>query len=131
MHRHFCEVYGHDWQCAEDCECICGLPMEGYAHSECPVELRACPEHAAEEQRSIAEAMSSEPDPAFVQRWQERPRCECGCAEAENRIVGFCLWCDHTYTKYNPEIEDCHFANYCSGAPKELRESAKQRQVSH
>ena len=42
MHRHFCEVVGHDWQCGEDCECICGLPMEGHDHSDCPVELRAC-----------------------------------------------------------------------------------------
>ena len=52
-HRHYCDFAGHDWQCSEDCECICGLLMEGNDHSECPVELRACPEHTAEQQRSI------------------------------------------------------------------------------
>jgi hypothetical protein len=46
MHRHFCEVYGHDWQCGEDCNClVCGLPMNGFDHRDCPVELRPCPEH--------------------------------------------------------------------------------------
>jgi len=130
-HRHYCDFAVHDWQCAEDCECICGLSMEGNDHSECPVELRACPEHASEQQRSIAEAMAAEPDAAFVQRLHERPRCECGCAEAESRIVGFCLWCDHTYKKYNPEIEDRHFTDYCPGAPEELKKSARKRLVRH
>lgn len=46
-----------DLQCSEGCECICGLLMEGNDHSDCPVELRACPEHAAEQQRRMAEAM--------------------------------------------------------------------------
>src|ERR1019366_8122619 len=59
-HRHYCDYAGHDWQCAGDCECICGLPMEGNDHSECPVELRACPEHSAAQQLSHAEATSSE-----------------------------------------------------------------------
>src|SRR5260370_34980151 len=70
-HRHYCDYSGHDWQCSENCECICGLPMQGHDHSDCPVELRACPEHAPEEQRSMAEAMTSGPDAAFVQKWRE------------------------------------------------------------
>jgi hypothetical protein len=46
MHIHFCEVDGHEYECSGDsCECICGLPMEGHDHSDCPVELRPCPEH--------------------------------------------------------------------------------------
>ena len=28
-HRHWCEVYGHYYECGEDCVCICGLPMNG------------------------------------------------------------------------------------------------------
>ena len=89
-HRHYCDFAGHDWQCSGNCECICGLLMEGNDHSDCPVELRACPEHADEQQRSIEEAMSSEPDPALVQKWRERPSCECDCGEAElNKVVGW------------------------------------------
>ena len=56
MHTHFCEVYGHEWRCGEECQCICGLPMEGCDHTDCPVELRPCPEHEAEQERRIAEA---------------------------------------------------------------------------
>jgi hypothetical protein len=131
-HRHYCDYAGHDWQCSGDCECCCGLHMEGHDHSECPVELRACPEHSAEQQQSIAEAMSSEPDPAFIQKWHERPNCECGRAEAElGKVVGWCLWCDHVYEKYNAKVEDLHFANYCPGAPEELKKSARERLVRH
>ena len=49
MHTHFCEVVGHEWQCGDDCICICGLPMEGHDHSDCPIELRACAEHAGQD----------------------------------------------------------------------------------
>jgi hypothetical protein len=131
-HRHYCDYAGHDWLCAGDCKCICDFPMEENDHSECPVELRACPEHSVEQKRSIAEAMSSEPDPAFVQKWHERPSCECGCAEAESsKIVGWCLHCDHAYVEYHTEIEARHFADYCPGAPEELKKSAWERLVRH
>jgi hypothetical protein len=43
--QHCCAVEGHYYECAEDCVCICGLPMNSNDHSECPVELRPCPEH--------------------------------------------------------------------------------------
>src|ERR1700722_9520180 len=83
-HRHFCDFAGHNWQCVEPCLCICGLQMEGNDHSECPVELRACPDHSAEQQRSIEEVMSSEPDAASRHESNAgesaRPHCECGCA---------------------------------------------------
>ena len=131
-HRHYCDFAGHDWKCAADCECICGLPMEGNDHSDCPVELRACPEHADEQQRSIEEAMSSEPDPALVQKWRERPSCECGCVETESsEVVGWCLHCDHVYVNYSSKIEAQHFADDCPGAPEELKKSARERLVKH
>lgn len=131
-HRHYCDFAGHDWQCSGDCRCICGLPMEGNDHSECPVELRACSEHSAENERNIAKETASEPDPAFVQKCQVRPSCECGCAEAEmSEIVGFCLHCDHVYAKFTPKIQDLHFAKYCPGAPEELKKSSRDRQVRH
>jgi hypothetical protein len=131
-HRHYCDFAGHDWQCSEDCECICGLPMEGNDHGDCSVELRACPEHAAEQQRSIAEAMASEPDAAFIQEDNEQesalPHCECGCAKTESsKVVGWCFHCDHVYVNYSSEIEDRHFANNCPDAPDVLKKSAQER----
>jgi hypothetical protein len=59
-HRHFCDIGGHDYQCSDDCSCICGLPMNGFDHSGCPVELKACPEHKAEEERRMAQVCSPE-----------------------------------------------------------------------
>src|SRR5260370_40665500 len=88
-HRHYCDYSGHDWQCSENCECICGLPMQGHDHSDCPVELRACPEHAPEEQRSMAEAMTSGPDAAIVQKWREGPhRAPAAGGEHPNQAHG-------------------------------------------
>jgi hypothetical protein len=131
-HRHYCDYAGHDWQCSGNCECLCGLLMEGNGHSDCPVELRACPEHSEEEKRNIAEAMASGHDPAFVQRWHERPNCECGCSEADlSNVVGWCLHCHHVYANYSPQIEAQHFANHCPGAPEELKQSSKMRLLRH
>ena len=126
-HSHFCDYAGHRWECDNPkCPCICGLLMEGNDHSDCPVELRACPDHEDEAARSIAGAMSSEP--ALIDEWRDRPECQCGCAESEmGKISGFCLWCTHTYTNYSPEVEDVHFSLHCTGAPKQLRESARER----
>jgi hypothetical protein len=136
-HRHYCDFAGHDWQCSEGCECICGLPMEGHDYSDCSVELRACPEHAAEQERRIAEALASEPDDGwFVQRCREResalPHCECGCAEAESSdVIGWCLHCDHVYVSYGPEIADIHLADNCPDPPDELKKSARERLLKH
>ena len=137
-HRHYCPAEGHDWYCdSQECECICGFLMEGHDHAECPVELKACPgEHEAAQRQSIAEAMSQEPDPEFIQKWDEnlsaRPHCECGCAEAETmKMAGFCLWCDHVYAEFSPKNQDLHFAKHCPGAPEQLRQSARQRFVKH
>jgi hypothetical protein len=131
-HRHYCDFAGHDLQCSGDCECICGVLMEGHDHSDCPVELRACPEHAPEQERSIAKAMSSEADTSSIQDCHEResalPHCECGCAETESsKVVGWCFHCDHVYANYGPEIEDRHFAVDCPDAPEELKKSARKR----
>jgi hypothetical protein len=135
-HRHFCDFAGHNWQCGEQCHCICGLPMEGHDHSNCSVELRPCPEHAAEQERRMAEAMSSVPDAAFMRESNEGesalPHCECGCAEIESsKVVGWCLHCDHVYVNYSPEIEDRHFADNCTDAPEELKKSARERLLKH
>jgi len=105
--------------------------MEGNDHSDCPVELRPCPEHKPEAERQMAEAIS--PDAKEIdfsilspERQRSRPHCECGCADlAPGTGVGFCLWCDHVYLHYSPETETKHFANNCPGAPRELKEAER------
>ena len=66
-HQHFCDVAEHYWDCdgkalrADDTEpstCIClpcGLPLEGFDHSQCgnSVELLACPAHREEALRRL------------------------------------------------------------------------------
>jgi hypothetical protein len=67
-HRHFCDYAGHYWVCdgmalrphagdpePSPCECNCELPLEGFDHSECPVELVVCPAHVEAQQRQIEE----------------------------------------------------------------------------
>jgi hypothetical protein len=129
MHQHGCLVETHYFDCTDDCECICGLPMNGHDHSDCPVELRACPEHKEEWERCLAEGKASE-NQIEMEHEDEAPRlhCECGCAEIDaSVIVGWCLHCDHVYAIYTPELQDHHFANHCPEAPATLREAARGR----
>lgn len=120
MHRHFCETYGHDYECGEDCECICGLSMEGNDHSDCPVELRPCPEHQPEAEHRILEAMFSADTAVSAETDEPRaaaPHCECGCADIDSiKFVGWCFWCDHVYSEWNLEIQARHFAHHCPEA---------------
>jgi hypothetical protein len=129
-HQHWCEVYGHYYQCGEDCVCICGLTMNGNDHTDCPVELRACPEHRAERERDVADAMSCEKQTEIVALCEEQdavpPHCECGCSDIDpGEIVGWCLHCDHVYAEYTPSLQDWHFANHCPVAPETLKEAAR------
>ena len=129
MHKHHCDVTGHDFECSDDCECICGLPMEGHDHSECPVELRPCPVHkdATEQQVAEVEPGAVEIDFTSLCEKREQPRlhCQCGCADADpGTVVGWCLWCGHGYVEYNPRIEDQHFADHCPEAPEKLKQAA-------
>ena len=128
-HEHFCYVGGHRYECGEDCECICGLPMNGYDHSDCPVELRACPKYEFE-------PMSEEALPdgvveiKFPTGWQHAAltQCECGCSEIDlSEVVGWCLHCDHVYVNYTPDLQDRHFAYHCPDQPEELKEVARAR----
>src|SRR5579864_9616409 len=118
-HQHWCAVAGHYYQCSDDCLCICDLPMSGYDHSDCPVELRECPEHSTEQQ------ISEKPLPEGVVEINfslptARPHCECGCSVIDSsEVVGWCFHCDHVYASYSSEIESRHFADHCPGAPSE------------
>ena len=128
-HRHYCYVSGHDWQCSDNCECICGVLMEEGDHSDCPVELRACPEHKdeTEQQMTAVESTAVKIDFSVLCQKREQPRlhCECGCADADpGTVVGFCLWCDHVYVDYSPKIQDQHFAYDCPGAPEKLKQAS-------
>jgi hypothetical protein len=123
-----CDVEGHYYDCGEDCECICGLLMNGNDHSECPVELRPFLEHK--------EAISEEPLPEGVveimfpaeRQHTARPHCECGCSDIDfTKIVGWCLHCDHVYANYTAEIENRHFANDCPGASETVKQAARAR----
>jgi hypothetical protein len=128
MHRHFCSIADHDWQCSDNCECICDLPMEGHDHSDCPVELRPCPDHIAEHEAQMAEVLSDDgslPESALVEPQGPVPDCQCGCADIDaSQIVGWCLWCNHVYSKWNLLIQDQHFASHCPGASAQSRQDA-------
>jgi hypothetical protein len=131
-HRHWCEVYGHYYGCGKDCLCICGLRMNGNDHSDCPVELRPCPEHRAEYERRLAEARSCEKqteiEPLCGEQDATLPHCECGCSDIDPEdVVGWCFHCDHVYAIYTPKLQDRHFANYCPNAPETLKEGARAR----
>jgi hypothetical protein len=131
MHQHFCDVAGHDYECSDGCECICGLPMEGNDHSDRPVELRACAEHAGQDGLTAeVESDAEEIDFSILspERQRSRPHCECGCAAlAPSTGVGFCLWCDHVYADHSPEIQARHFVDHCPGAPDELKKAERAR----
>ncbi len=135
MHRHYCDVAGHEYECSNNCECICGLPMEGHDHSDCPIELRACAEHAGQNGLTAeveSDAVEIDFSVLSPERQQSRPQCQCGCADlALGASVGFCLWCDHVYSEWSPAIQDQHFALHCPGAPEQSRLAARASFLRH
>jgi hypothetical protein len=117
-HQHACDVAGHYWECdgialraiagrlePTICMCpFCDIPMEEGDHSECPVELLACPQHQDEQLQETGEFRPSDPLPNGVD-------AEC-CMFNDLRgmpIVGFCLWCGIEF--YSVEEVDGHNAN--------------------
>jgi hypothetical protein len=76
-HQHACDVAGHYWQCEgvavrpvagrmEPMICICldcQVPMEDGDHSECSVELLACPQHQDEQLQEMGIFRPSDPPP--------------------------------------------------------------------
>jgi hypothetical protein len=117
-HRHFCDFAGHEWECSgsalrplagdvEPSTCIClshQVPLENGDHSECSIELLACPEHREEQ---LAEMR--------IFRASYLPQGE---VDAENvmfkdtdgkPIVGFCLLCDKDF--YSMDDVEAHNAN--------------------
>jgi hypothetical protein len=113
-HRHFCDYAGHEWECtgtalrpiAGDTEpsiCIClrhQVPMEDGDHSECSIELLACPEHREAQLREMGILGTSDrPD-------EERASEPFMFYDKEgNPIIGFCLWCNKDFYSME-EVED-------------------------
>lgn len=69
MHRHWCEVRGHKYECSDPaCLCPCGSPLERHDYTNCPIELRPCTAH-----REMATTMqSAETDcPEWLQSYEK------------------------------------------------------------
>jgi len=97
FHRHYCEIGGHDYLCAEECLCICDLPMNEFDHAGCPVELRACPAHWLEEQRRIAESKSATREAKserLRRRWEAAKRLNSPDAGAKFAALMRHMFCD-------------------------------------
>jgi hypothetical protein len=138
-HRHFCDFAGHYWECegsavrqfAGDTEptvCLClnhHVPLERGDHSECSIELLACPSHrmsqlqrmneeAAEEKESDLQAigphMQKDGVPIQVPENLEEMLEAWTSYAGEN--VGWCLLCNgpiHTEADMIPgtNTHDC------------------------
>ena len=121
-HRHFCDYAGHDWECngfalrpiagdTEPSECFCimhGLPMEEGDHSECPVELLACPEHREKQLREMRALGTSD-------LARDKSQAESiGESNHDSEIgTGFCLWCGRSFES----IEECYLHHADSACP--------------
>jgi len=124
-HRHFCDFAGHHWECEGAavrqllgnteptiCMCLtCGVAMEDGDHSECSVELIACPEHRDEQMRAMGyapgeavEVPNAEPEESSMFRDAEG-----------NRTIGFCLWCNRDF--YSMEEVQAHNADDMAACP--------------
>jgi hypothetical protein len=99
-HQHACDVTGHYWQCdgvalrpiaggiePTICMCpFCEIPMEEGDHSECPVELLACPQHQDEQLQEMGLPHLSGPPPTGVDAERSMFNDLDGMP-----IIGFCL----------------------------------------
>jgi hypothetical protein len=88
------------------------VPMEEGDHSNCMVELRACPEHMDEQLRR----MGYEPGTGNMPRRSEGAAGENFFKDNDgNRTVGFCLWCNMDF--YSHEEAKAHNANDSAACP--------------
>jgi len=124
-HRHFCDFAGHYWDCEgaavrplsgnpEPTVCTCmnhGVSMEDGDHSECSVELIACPEHRAEQLLAMGYAPGQAVE---VPKGESEESSMFRDAEG-NHIVGFCLWCNKNF--YSMEESEKHTANEMANCP--------------
>ena len=101
-HRHYCDSAAHDWQgSSRECVCVCGVPMHTGDHSECPVELRACPKHQSEERTKIPAVAQKTPS----KRGRIKLPPEHKLRRALRRLprpglAGVCVWCGYCYWRF-------------------------------
>jgi hypothetical protein len=124
-HRHFCDHAGHYWECngvvvrqfaegSEPTPCVCSkhsVSMNDGDHSECPIELLACPEHRKEHPQQMIDSSTS-----------DLPKNEPGTdsnafTDKEGKpTVGFCLWCNRDFYTDDEVIE--HNGNGVNACPE-------------
>ena len=127
MHRHWCDVSGHEWEChgtafrplrgdIEPTPCYClqhqSQMEDGRDHSLCSIELLACPEHRDQQ----LPAMGYEPGQEPPQRSAAESEESSLFKDAEgNDIVGFCLWCNCNF--YFMDEVEAHNADEMANCP--------------
>jgi hypothetical protein len=124
-HRHFCDFAGHDWECegaavrqfAQDSEltpCVCikhSISMDDGDHSECPVELLACPEHRQEQLEQMRDLGKND----LLQK--EGGSDGSMFTDKDGKAtVGFCLWCNRDF--YTAEEFWEHNGNGANACPE-------------
>jgi hypothetical protein len=121
-HKHYCDIGGHEWECDNPaCMCFCDELMERGDHSECPVELRACPQHR--EGLQPGEVAGGVPI-SFPEDTADKIK---RAVEQGDSYAAVCFWCGHGYDRYTRKIEAEHFAYHCPDAPQQLKDSARAR----
>jgi len=126
-HLHWCDVTGHEWECqgtalrllrgdTEPTPCYClhhQSPMEdGRDHSQCSIELLACPEHS--EQQLLAMGYEHGQAPAQAPA-AESEKSSMFKDEHGNPTVGFCLWCNCDF--YSMDEVEAHNADQMANCP--------------
>ncbi len=119
-HKHWCDFAGHEWECegtalrvfAGDTEpsvCMCAIhrvPFEEGDHSQCEMELIACPEHHEEQLRAMGYEPGQVPERPPTSESEESSLFK---DEDGNPIVGFCLWCNQNF--YSMDEVEVHNAD--------------------
>jgi hypothetical protein len=126
-HQHFCGDGGHHYDCARSgCMCFCDVRCDTGDHTDCPVELRACPEHEHGITTGELEA-AKEAGAVPIQFPPDMPEKLSRVLRGSTPYAGFCIWCAYRYEEYSPKLEAEHFAYNCTDAPDELRENFRRQ----
>jgi hypothetical protein len=123
-HFHFCDYAGHEWKCEGTAlrplvggtvrsVCMClrhNVPLADGEHSNCPVELLACPEHREEQLRDMGTLNASDLPGGQVDTGSAMFK-DNDC----NPTVSFCLWRNKDF--YSMEEVEAHNADESRACP--------------
>lgn len=131
-HQHGCDAGGHFWQCESgECVCICGHPFEGGDHHNCPIELRACPEHELRTGERSEQAAASESTEGWVPLQPTLPEIDERLeqwAASERDSIGFCFLCGGAIASEADLLPDSNYTHNCpQGRASEARIHGGQR----